>query len=149
MAMQPRAWMTSYLFSARISHFFESMGRLGGISLEHRHLLILDGYNSHVMLDVVLEAKRVGLDFLTLPSYTLHVLQPLDITVFKPFKQHFRDYRNFWTSRNLNQLQWMALALRKALSESNIKNGFAATRIFSINKHVVDKYLSLSKTYHQ
>jgi hypothetical protein len=103
MAMQPRAWMTSYLFSAWISHFLESMRRLGGISLERRHLLILDSYNSHVTLEVVMEAKRVGLDLLTLPSHTSHALQPLDVSVFKPFKQHFREYRDFWTSRNLDQ----------------------------------------------
>jgi hypothetical protein len=79
------------------------MRRLGGISLERRHLLILDSYNSHVTLEVVMEAKRVGLDLLTLPSHTSHALQPLDVSVFKPFKQHFREYRDFWTSRNLDQ----------------------------------------------
>jgi hypothetical protein len=53
MAMQSRAWMTSYLFSAWISHFIESVRRLGGISPERHHLLILDGQNSHVILEVV------------------------------------------------------------------------------------------------
>jgi hypothetical protein len=90
MAMQPRAWMTSYLFSAWISHFLESVNRLGGISPQRHHLLILDGHNSHVILDVVIEAKRVGLDLLILPSHTSHALHPLDFSVFKPFKQHFR-----------------------------------------------------------
>jgi hypothetical protein len=86
MVMQPRAWMTSYLFSAWISHFLEYVSRLGGIFLEQRHLLILNSHNSYVTLEVVLEAKRVGLDLLTLPSYTSHALQPLDVSVFKPFK---------------------------------------------------------------
>src|SRR5450759_3875476 len=57
MSMQPRAWMTSYLFSAWISHFIESVRHLGGISPERRHLLLLDGHNSHVTLNVVKEAK--------------------------------------------------------------------------------------------
>jgi hypothetical protein len=43
----------------------------------------------------------------------------------------------------------VSLALQKALSENNIKNGFGATRIFSINKYAMDKYFSLSKTYQQ
>jgi hypothetical protein len=71
MTMQPRVWMTSYLFSAWISHFIESVSKLGGISPEQRHLLILDSHNSHVTLDVAMEAKRVELDLLTLPSHTL------------------------------------------------------------------------------
>jgi hypothetical protein len=47
------------------------VSKLGGISPEQRHLLILDSHNSHVTLDVAMEAKRVELDLLTLPSHTL------------------------------------------------------------------------------
>jgi hypothetical protein len=90
--------MAFYFFSAWISYFLEFVGRLGGISLERRHLLILDGHNIHVTLEVVLEAKRMGLDLLTLPCHTSQALQPLDVLVFKQFKQHFCEYRDFWTS---------------------------------------------------
>ena len=83
MAMQPRAWMTTYLFSAWLSHFIESVQSMGGISADRRHLLILDGHNSHCTLDVVLEACAAGLDILTLPAHTSHALQPLDVSVFK------------------------------------------------------------------
>ena len=70
MSMQPCAWMTSYLFSIWISHFIEYVQSMEGISMENMHLLILDGRSSHVTLDVVQEARAVGLDLLTLPSYT-------------------------------------------------------------------------------
>ena len=56
MAMQPRAWMTSYLFSAWISHFIASISRIGTISEHHRHLLVLDGHSSHATLEVIEEA---------------------------------------------------------------------------------------------
>ncbi len=154
MAMQQRAWMTSYLFSAWISHFIASVRRVGAISPEHRHLLILDGHNSHVTLDVVREACAAGLDLLTLPAHTSHALQPLDVSVFKPFKQHFREYRDFWSSRNFNKAaskeilaQWVSLALRKALSSSNIKRGFSATGIFPFNCHTVDSQLLPSEVF--
>ena len=52
LAMQQRAWMTSYLFSEWISHFVKSIERVGGISRERRHLLILDGHNSHITLEM-------------------------------------------------------------------------------------------------
>jgi hypothetical protein len=48
-----------------------------------------------------MEAKRVGLDLLTLPFHTSHALQPLDVSIFKSFKKNFREYKDFWTSRNL------------------------------------------------
>jgi hypothetical protein len=78
--------MTAYLFSAWISHFIESVRRVDEISPSSHHLLVLDGHNSHITLDVVHEAKRAGLDLITLPSHTSHALQPLDVCIFKPFK---------------------------------------------------------------
>jgi len=96
MAMQEKAWMTSYLFSTWLSHFIKNVNKLaGGISPQRRHLLILDGHSSHVTVEVVNQAKREGLDVVTLPSHTSHALQPLDCSVFKPFKDHFRTYRDY------------------------------------------------------
>lgn len=148
MAMQPRAWMTTYLFSAWLSHFIESVHSMGGISVERRHLMILDGHNSHCTLDVVLEARAAGLDMLTLPAHTSHALQPLDVSVFKSFKKNFRSYRDFWTSRNLLQpatkstlAHWVHLALRKALTKENICSGFRATGIYPLNTAAVNSYL--------
>jgi hypothetical protein len=60
MAMQDKAWMTLYLFSAWVPHFIGSMRRLGGISPTIRYLLILDGDNNHITLDVVQEVEATG-----------------------------------------------------------------------------------------
>jgi hypothetical protein len=154
MAMQPRAWMTTYLFSAWLSHFIESVQRQGGISQERRHLLILDGHNSHCTLDVVQEARAAGLDILTLPAHTSHALQPLDVSVFKPFKQHFRAYRDFWTSRNMSEpatkstlSQWVSLGLRKALTSENIRSGFRGTGIFPLNPAAMNTHLAPSEIF--
>ena len=108
-AMQPRAWMTTYLFSAWISYFIAYVCRVGEISLEHRHLLILDGYNNHVTLEVVQEARAIGLDFISLPSHMSHALQPLDVCCFKSFKQHFTEYMDFWSSQKMYQATSMEM----------------------------------------
>ena len=154
MAMQPRAWMTSYLFSAWISQFIASIRRNGVISPDHRHLLILDGHCSHATLEVIQEARSAGLDILTLPSHTSHALQPLDVAVFKPFKQYFREYRDFWTSRNMQQpagketlAQWVSLALKKALSPGNIKSGFGGAGILPLNPTAIDGQLAPSTVF--
>jgi hypothetical protein len=49
---------------------------------KNRYLLIVDVYNSHVILQVVCKAVTHGLDTITLPSHTSHCLQPLDEFVF-------------------------------------------------------------------
>ena len=126
----------------------------GGISAERMHLLILDGHNSHCTLDVVREARAAGLDILTLPAHTSHALQPLDVSVFKPFKQHFRTYRDFWTSRNLSQpatkstlAHWVHLALRKALTYENIRGGFRGTGIYPLNPTAINRHLAPSEIF--
>jgi hypothetical protein len=156
MSMQPWVWMNSYFFSAWISHFIEYVQCMGGILTENRHLLILDGHCSHVTLNVVQEARAIGLDLLILPSYTSHALQPLDVSVFKPFKTFFKEYRDFWTSKNLNQMvikqilaHWVSLGLRRALTPRNIQSGFRTTRIFSYNKNALNAHFGSNAAYNR
>jgi hypothetical protein len=97
MAMQPEGWMIAILFSYWISHFIQSLQQRGGISHTNRHLLTVDGHNFHVTIEVVHKAMQVGLDLLTLPSHTSHRLQPLDVSVFGPFKRAFKRHKDAWT----------------------------------------------------
>jgi hypothetical protein len=144
MAMQAKAWMTGFLFSSWIAHFVKALENRGGIFPTNRHLLILDGHNSHVTLDVVYKAKQNGLDLLTLPSHTSHRLQPLDCSVFQPFKCAFRGYRDAWTLQNRGRAaqkedlaEWVSLALERALTPRNIMQGFKGIGIWPLNHEAV------------
>ena len=90
MAMQPNAWMTKWLFESWNSHFIGILKETLGIDNTNKHLLILDGLNSHVTLEVVTVAMNSGLDIIFLPSHISHALQPLVVSCFKPFKNAFR-----------------------------------------------------------
>ena len=46
-------------------------------------LLIEDGHSSHISLDVIGLAPDNGIHLLCLPAHTTHLLQPLDVSVFK------------------------------------------------------------------
>jgi hypothetical protein len=75
MAMQPQAWMTSYLFDAWISHFITLLQKCPEeILATNQHLLVVDGHISHVTLQVVSKATAYGLDILMMPSHILHYL---------------------------------------------------------------------------
>ena len=100
MGMQQNAWMTRWLFESWISHFLEYLKAGPGIDHTNRHLLILDGHNSHVTLEVVKVSMQSGLDIVSLSSHTSHALQPLDVTCFKPFKTAFRRCRDQWALEN-------------------------------------------------
>jgi len=68
MAMQSKAWMTTFLSKKFLSFFKKSI--LSGISLTNKHLLIFDRHGSHVVLEVIEQVKKFGLDMITLPSHT-------------------------------------------------------------------------------
>jgi len=55
----------------------------------HPVLLLQDGHASHISIDLIELAKVNDVHLLCLPSYTTHILQPLDVGVFKYFKSNF------------------------------------------------------------
>ena len=94
------------------------------------------------------------MDLLTLPSHTSHALQPLDVTIFKPFKISFSLYRDVWTMSNKGSAahketlaQWVSLSLRKALLVTNIQRGFATTGIWPINASAMEGKMGPSKDF--
>ncbi len=46
----------------------------------------MDGNDNHVILKEIKHAQEFGFDMITLPSHTSHVVQPINISYFKPFK---------------------------------------------------------------
>ena len=74
MDMQPNAWMTKWLFKSWILHFIECLGRGPSIDLNNRHLLVLDGHNSRVTLEVMKITMQSSLDIISLLSHSSHAL---------------------------------------------------------------------------
>ena len=55
-------------------HFIVCLRKELGVDLSNRHLLILDGHNSHVTLEVVGIGMEARKDIISLPSHTSHAL---------------------------------------------------------------------------
>ena len=91
MDMQPNTWMTKWLFESWISHFIQCLRKGPGIDLSNRHLLVLDGHNSHVTLEVVRIAMDLGLDIISLPSHMSHALQLWTWHVLHHLRLHSRS----------------------------------------------------------
>lgn len=99
-------------------------------------LLIMDNHPSHLDYQVITFAKENGIIILTLPPHCSHVLQPLDVTVFGPFKKAVGCSQNNWLHQNPDtrisikdkaMLSWGPNEC--AFNEKNIINGFVATGI--------------------
>jgi hypothetical protein len=83
--------MNAIVFDKWISHFIISIQVHGeNLALINQQLLILDGHNLHVIIDVMHKTRKARLELTILPSHTNHALQPFDVACFKPLKLHFK-----------------------------------------------------------
>lgn len=135
---QLHAWMTKELSLNWLCCF--SAFVLGGVLPENKHLIILDGDGSHMVLQTIEEANNFGIDLLTLSAHITHRLKPLDVSVFGSFKNYFWIERASWMAKNpgveVNRFELVELAskaLKRALTPSNIKSIFRRTGIWPLN----------------
>ena len=85
-------WMTETNFFKSLQHFHSFVK----CSKEKPLLLIMDNHISHLDFQAVTFAKDNGIILLTLPPHCSHALQPLDVTVYGPFKKCLGASQNDW-----------------------------------------------------
>lgn len=116
--------------------------------LKGRKLMIGDNLSSHVSIRVVQACEDNNIKFLLLPPNCTHLLQPLDVTFFRPMKIMWRKQLGNWKNKNrgvLPKTEFPALLNTALLSMENrvenMKKGFEATGIYPFNKERVLKNL--------
>ena len=87
-------WITKELFYEWFKMFAEMIPPLRPV------LLVLDGHGSHITIDVIEYARSKEIHLLCLPSHTSHILQPLDVGVFKSFKSFFSKACRQYMAKN-------------------------------------------------
>lgn len=84
-----------------------------------------------MIIEIRHAASIARIDLVALPSHTSHVLQPLDVYVFKSFKNTFYVAKKVLTmdnickvARNKDQALGISRALRRIMSLANVQVGF-------------------------
>ena len=108
--------------------------------------LLVDGHSSHMTLDLIDLARENNIILFCLPPHTTHLLQPLDVSVFKSLKDHFyRSLRAFcFVKRNfvVSKKEFASVVkepFEKAFSISNVKAGFKKCGIYPFDPNVIDQ----------
>ncbi|KZR99216.1 Uncharacterized protein APZ42_005006, partial [Daphnia magna] len=102
-----------------------------------------DNHSSHLDFSVIKFAKENGIHLLTFPPHCSHRLQPLDITVFGPFKSALKQAFNDWMLQHpgkritihdvaeLSRLPYLA-----SFTPANIIAGFKNSGISPFNRDI-------------
>ena len=119
-------------------------------------LLLQGGHASHIPIDLIELARANEVHLLCLPSHTTHILQPLDVGVFKSFKTNFSTKaRSKYFLKNPGRVvtidvlaSLVAEAWPNAFTAVNIMAGFKKTGVYPLNPgEVTDQQLVPSKAF--
>lgn len=90
-----KTWMARALFNKWIIHFLLHIGKMYGIS-NNKLALTCNGWAQFPCHPrCYAHCPDIFFRFLTIPSYTFHTTQSLDMSIFKLFKTLLRKYWNF------------------------------------------------------
>lgn len=135
----PSGWMDAELFLKFLKHFIDCTKT----TKESPSLLILDGHASHKSIEAIKLARDSGVALLTLPPHTSNRLQPLDVSVFGPFKTYLAKEMDNWLTNHpgsriteYDMAPIIKSALIKAFTPTNIIKGFEKTGIYPYDPDV-------------
>lgn len=132
-------WVTDAEFLQFMQHFIKHVKP----SNDNRILLVLDNHSSHLHVETLNLAKDNGVVMLSFPPHCSHKLQPLDVSVFGPFKKYCASAQDTWLRNNPGKTitiydipKIVADSLPFAQTSMNIMNGFKKAGIFPYNDKI-------------
>lgn len=139
-AATERGWMETTLFYNWFKDLF-----LKNIGEERPVLLIYDGHVTHISTNLIRLAQEKEVTIMKLPPHTTHLLQPLDVAVFRSLKSKWDKELCKWQRENprkkIPKPEFINILtnVTQEISAHNIINGFKTTGIFDSEMGVPNK----------
>lgn len=112
-------------------------------TVEHPAVMIWDNHDSHPSIEALDYAKANGIVTVTIHRHCSHKVQPLDCTVFGPFKRYYDVAVKSWMLDNpgkamtiYNIPQMVAVAFARSMTIENISSSFRVTGIYPFDPNV-------------
>lgn len=132
-------WMNAKLFLDYMRHFIKHTNA----SKKSPILLVLDNHTSHLSIEAIDLAVDNGITMVSFPPHCSHRMQPLDVSVFGPFKTLLHNQSQAWMKNHIGKtlgLQDIVGLANKCLdlttTPRNIKSGFRATGIYPYDPNI-------------
>jgi len=134
--------------------FFECMQELYSSWLAakgyEKVVLTMDGQTSHISLKVSEFAKEKNITLLWILTKATHLLQPLDVGIFKNLKNNWKKHADLWTKGSVDEkgnrvkiinsgppkvvkmsfCQHLSYIIRQTMTPERCKNAFRKSGIF-------------------
>ena len=127
-----------------IDHFIRLKNHLG------QRILIIDGHGSHASIEILQAVIDSNVILYCLPPHTIHILQPLDVAVYRSLKAHFSKITDFIVIATFGQKRKVSInktnfavifkeAFEAAMNMKTIINGFRLIDIYPFNPNATKK----------
>ena len=148
-------WMRSDIF-------FEYIANNVNVWIDEQNItrpviLFIDGHKSHLTKEISEFCHSNKIILYALPPNTTHIMQPADVSVFKPLKSKWKHTVRQWLNKEDNSNSSVtkinfAPLLQDVVKDptliSSIKNGFRKCGLFPFDPNLVD-YSKCIKNYHE
>ncbi|CAH2101074.1 unnamed protein product [Euphydryas editha] len=132
-------WSTEPIFKKFLGHFI----KFTKPTKENPVLVIIDNHETHISIEIIDIARENGIILLTLPPHTSNHLQPLDRTVFGPFKSQYSQAADRWVLNHPGKCITIydvagiaGEAYGVSFTPKNIVKGFEVTGIYPYNRNI-------------
>ncbi|XP_055708637.1 uncharacterized protein LOC129804902 [Phlebotomus papatasi] len=144
-------WMTGAAFFEYIANVFLEF--LVQQNIQRPVIVFIDGHSSHLTLHLSKFCRENGIVLVALYPNSTHILQPLDVAVFKPLKTKWNLIKREWRiendGREIRKFD-IPTALQKIISQDNMSknvvSGFRATGLYPFNADAVDYSKIIQRT---
>ncbi|KAJ8897202.1 hypothetical protein PR048_002548 [Dryococelus australis] len=136
--LSDRGWITKELFLMWFQFFPDSTD-----GLPKPMLLLMDAHGAHITPQVIELAKENYVHVITFPSHTTHILQPLDVGVYRALKSAWQKELNDYMAEHPTDKQVFHSIFKvpfiKDMSDKNIDNAFRTCGIVPSDRTVIPK----------
>lgn len=143
--MSETGWSNSDVFKDYLQNHFLPNVR-SSTNESQPILLIFDGHASHTSKQLIDWAVANNIILFVLPAHTSHILQPLDVGIFAPFKgYYYRECAVFMREnmgRSITKYEMTEIACKaylRAMNPANIVAAFKKTGIYPLDRNVIEQ----------
>lgn len=142
--LSDNGWMTAESFYEYITNvFYPWLVKQG---TEFPIVIYLDNHSSHMTMPLVTFCREKGIELIGLVPNSTHIMQPLDISFFHPFKETWKKAVPRWKNlKNIARVKKedfplvLEFALKNMKEEKNtVISGFKAAGLYPFDSSAVD-----------